>query len=633
MKFTIEKNVFQKVENLCIGIVVAKGIKNESYNSIIVRQLQETVTDKRAKLKSRNVKEISDLNINANKFPSSIEALLDRISKGGEIPSINAVVDLVNIISLKHNVAIGAHDMDTFIDGLTVRHSSINDMYVTFGNKCEDRVVEEGELIYASGNQIRTRQEIWKDDIGRIKVNSKNILFLIDGFSEKRDSIVAARNELAEQLKKFFGCSVIKMGILDQKNRTFELDEMSEEDEIIENTIRVMLKGVAEHTDVYDIREKLKHVFLQKRPLRIKVGLDPSAPDIHIGHAVVLRKVRQLQDLGHKAIIIIGDFTGKIGDPTGKSKTRKQLSDEDVKANAKTYTEQVFKIIDKDKAEVRFNSEWLSKMNFENVINLSAKCTVARMMERDDFNNRFINHLPISVHEFFYPLMQAYDSVAIEADVEIGGTDQIFNVLMGRNIQRDYGQEPQIALFLPILEGIDGNEKMSKSLGNYIGVNEPAEVMYKKVMQIPDNCIIKYYTLCTDIHPSKIEEIVTKLNCGENPRDLKMDLAYEITSLYKGQIAANLAKQHFIEAYQKNVVPTNAPILNVSMYSNCGEALIEALIQLDRFQSKSEIRRLFKQNAITINDKKVLDSSDIEMLHNGDIVRIGKGNFYRIKLV
>ena len=239
----------------------------------------------------------------------------------------------------------------------------------------------------------------------------------------------------------------------------------------IENQISMMLKGVAQHTELAEIREKFCEAEREGRPLRIKLGLDPSAPDIHIGHSVVLRKIRQLQDMGHVAVIIIGDYTGMIGDPTGKSKTRKQLSREDVEKNANTYMEQIFKIIDRSRTEVYYNSEWLGKMTFSDVIELAAKCTVARMLERDDFNNRYTNHLPLSVHEFFYPLMQAYDSVAIRADIELGGTDQTFNILMGRNIQRDYGQKPQLTLFMPLLEGIDGTEKMSKSLGNYIGIS------------------------------------------------------------------------------------------------------------------------------------------------------------------
>ena len=271
--------------------------------------------------------------------------------------------------------------------------------------------------------------------------------------------------------------------------------------------MRIILKGVDTVVSEEELFEKLKKSYEQNKPLTVKLGLDPSAPDIHLGHTVVLCKIKQMQDLGHKAVIIIGDFTGKIGDPTGRSKTRVPLTDEQVKENAKTYCEQIFKILDKEKTEVRFNSEWLSKLTFEDVIKLAATTTVARMLERDDFQNRYQNQIPIGVHEFFYPLMQAYDSIEIKADIELGGTDQTFNILMGRNLQKTFGQDQQIAIFMPILEGLDGVEKMSKSLGNYIGVNEPAHVMFKKVMEVPDNLIIRYYELVTDEHPDEIDKV------------------------------------------------------------------------------------------------------------------------------
>jgi tyrosyl-tRNA synthetase (EC 6.1.1.1) len=642
MKFSIEKRIFQTAPNLCVGVVVAKGIDNTHGNSTLADNLQAAVSEAKCKFGTQSAKEIPELliyrdtleklSINPNKYPCSIEALLNRVVKDKGVSSISAVVDLLNTISITYGVAIGAHDMDTLLDGLALRYSTDEDVLDAFEDT-SDKLKGE-ELIYASGNQIRTRRWIWRQsDLGRVNPDSKNIVFSIDGFQDNRDSVIAARNALADQLESVFGCNV-KTGLLEQKNRTFEMDELTAEEQLIEDTIQVMLKGTAEHTDVDDVREKLEHVFAEKRPLRIKLGLDPSAPDIHIGHAVVLRKVKQLQELGHKAVIIIGDFTGRIGDPTGKSKTRKPLTDEQVKQNAKTYTEQVFKIIDESKTEVRFNSEWLGKMTFADVIDLAAKCTVARIMERDDFNNRFTNHIAIGVHEFFYPLMQAYDSVEIEADVELGGTDQIFNVMMGRNIQRDYGQDPQITLFMPILEGIDGVEKMSKSLGNYIGVNEEPDTIYSKVMQIPDNCIIKYFTLCTDYKVSDIEEVEARLGKGENPRDIKMELAFEITALYHGKDAATTAQTHFIEAYQKNVAPDNTPIISVEVSDgkSIGEALIDALMSDDRFKSKSEIRRMFKQNAVSLNNVKVTDPASISELKNDDILQVGKGKFYRISI-
>lgn len=398
----------------------------------------------------------------------------------------------------------------------------------------------------------------------------------------------------------------------------------------IENQISMMLKGVAQHTELAEIREKFCEAEREGRPLRIKLGLDPSAPDIHIGHSVVLRKIRQLQDMGHVAVIIIGDYTGMIGDPTGKSKTRKQLSREDVEKNANTYMEQIFKIIDRSRTEVYYNSEWLGKMTFSDVIELAAKCTVARMLERDDFNNRYTNHLPLSVHEFFYPLMQAYDSVAIRADIELGGTDQTFNILMGRNIQRDYGQKPQLTLFMPLLEGIDGTEKMSKSLGNYIGISEPAAVIFEKVMKIPDEMIIKYYDLCTDVKPDEVHKIRHRLEGGENPRDVKMELAYEITRLYSSDVEADRARERFVSVFQEDAVPKDAPVIALRPAGSCYEQLASWLVERGDFASKSEIRRIFLQGGAKLDGETVTDVNSFSAGPDS-VLKLGKRKIYRVR--
>ena len=399
----------------------------------------------------------------------------------------------------------------------------------------------------------------------------------------------------------------------------------------IEDTIKIMLKGAADHTAIDEIKEKLKKIDSENRPMRIKLGLDPSAPDIHLGHAVVLRKMKQLQDLGHEVIIIIGDFTGMIGDPTGKSKVRNQLSKEQVEENAKTYKEQIFKVLNPNQTVVKYNSEWLGKMSFRDVIELSAKCTVARILERDDFKNRYESGKPISVHEFFYPLMQAYDSVQIEADLELGGTDQTFNVLMGRNIQKDYGQDPQITLFMPLLEGTDGIEKMSKSLGNYIGINEDATTMYTKVMKVPDELIIKYYELCTDVHPDDIDKIKARLDSGENPRDVKMELAKEITKLYHSEEEAEKAEESYKSAFQKQVAPEDTPEgTRLNNSENVANNLVDTILSTGKYPSKGEIKRLFAQGAVKINGERVQDLNSISNIENNTILQIGKGNFFKI---
>ena len=337
-----------------------------------------------------------------------------------------------------------------------------------------------------------------------------------------------------------------------------------------------------------------------------------------------------MQELGHEAVIVIGDFTGKIGDPTGKSKGRVALTDEQVKENALTYCEQIFKVLDKEKTLVRFNSQWLSKLNFEEVIKLAATTTVARMLERDDFQNRYKNGIPIGIHEFFYPFMQAYDSIELKADIELGGTDQTFNILMGRTLQKAMQHEQQIALFMPILEGIDGIEKMSKSLGNYIGVDEPAEIMFKKVMEIQDDLIIKYYELTTDEHPDEIDKIKDELSEGVNPRDIKVRLAKIITGLYHDQEEVQKAVSYYEMAFSKKSIPEDIPTLLLEIDKDMVNDIIPQLIAMELVKSRSEFIRLVKQGGIKINNEKIADDDLSSVLFNFDVIKIGKKKFVKI---
>lgn len=395
----------------------------------------------------------------------------------------------------------------------------------------------------------------------------------------------------------------------------------------IEEKIKIILKGVDTIIDEKELKEKLIKAEKENRQLVVKLGLDPSAPDIHLGHTVVLRKMKQIQDLGHKVVIIIGDFTGKIGDPTGKSKTRVALTTEQVLENAKTYQKQIFKVLDPEKTEVRFNSEWLSKLNFEDVVKLASTITVARMLEREDFKNRYQNNIPISVHEFFYPLMQGYDSVAVKADIELGGTDQRFNLLMGRSLQKEFNQESQVVIMMPIIEGLDGVNKMSKSLGNYIGVDEEAGVMYQKAMEIPDELIIKYYNLVTDVHPDVVSKIETELKEDlRNPRDIKMELAKEIVTLYHGEEKANLAEERFKSVFQKGQIPSD--ILTVEASKEDFD-LAKIIVDNKLVPSKSELRRLAKQGGVKLNQEKIEDLSQINITDE-IVVQIGKKKFIKI---
>ncbi|EQK48146.1 MULTISPECIES: tyrosine--tRNA ligase [Paraclostridium] len=399
----------------------------------------------------------------------------------------------------------------------------------------------------------------------------------------------------------------------------------------INEQLKIIKKGAAEIISEEDIVKKLEKSAKENKPLTIKLGLDPSAPDIHLGHTVVLRKMKAFQDLGHQVVIIIGDATGMIGDPTGKSAVRKQLSHEQVLENARTYQEQIFKILDREKTIVKFNSEWLQTMNFMDVANLASKYTVARMLERDDFKKRFASNQSISIHEFFYPLMQGYDSVAIKADIEMGGTDQKFNILMGRTLQKEYDQEPQIALLMPIIEGTDGVKKMSKSLGNYIGISEAPNDMYGKTMSIPDELIIRYFELVTDEHPDSIEAMKSDIEQDKvNPRDLKMKLAKEVVKLYHGEEKALEAEQYFKSVFQKKNIPDDIAEMEVSI-EECEEGLFfipKIVTGLKLSPSTSEARRLLKQGGIKLNGEKV--ENDKIALETGDIIQVGKRKFAKI---
>ncbi|WP_270646716.1 tyrosine--tRNA ligase [Paeniclostridium hominis] len=399
----------------------------------------------------------------------------------------------------------------------------------------------------------------------------------------------------------------------------------------INEQMKIIKKGVAEIISEEDIIKKLEKSAKENKPLTIKLGLDPSAPDIHLGHTVVLRKMKAFQDLGHQVVIIIGDATGMIGDPTGKSAVRKQLSHDQVLENAKTYQDQIFKILDREKTIVKFNSEWLQAMNFMDVANLASKYTVARMLERDDFKKRFASNQSISIHEFFYPLMQGYDSVAIKADIEMGGTDQKFNILMGRTLQKEYDQEPQVALLMPIIEGTDGVKKMSKSLGNYIGISEEPNDMYGKTMSIPDELIIRYFELVTDEHPDSIESMKSDMEQDKvNPRDLKMKLAKEVVKLYHGEEKALEAEQYFKSVFQKRNMPDDIAEMEISI-EDAEEGLFfipKVVTSLKLSPSTSEARRLLKQGGIKLNGEKL--EVDKVALKDEDIIQVGKRKFAKL---
>lgn len=392
--------------------------------------------------------------------------------------------------------------------------------------------------------------------------------------------------------------------------------------------LKIIKRGVVEIIQEDELLERLKESFLNKRPLKIKAGFDPTAPDLHLGHTVLLNKMRQFQDLGHEVIFLIGDFTGMIGDPTGKSETRKALTKEEVLKNAETYKEQVFKILDPEKTVVDFNSRWLEPLSGKDMIFLSAKYTVARMMERDDFSKRFAAGKPISIHEFMYPLLQGYDSVALKADVELGGTDQKFNLLVGRELQREYGQRPQIVITLPLLEGLDGINKMSKSLGNYVGITEKPLDIFGKIMSISDELMLKYYELLSEKSLEEVERLKESLkNNTKHPLEAKKELAFEMVKRFHSEEAAKMAKEEFERIFSKREVPEE-----MEEYILKGrKSLVEVVFEAGIVNSKSEIKRLIQQKAVEVNGVKVEDIGYQLNPEDGErVIKIGKRKFLKI---
>ncbi|MDB3980198.1 tyrosine--tRNA ligase [Candidatus Marinimicrobia bacterium] len=396
----------------------------------------------------------------------------------------------------------------------------------------------------------------------------------------------------------------------------------------VDDQLEIISKGTEEVIPLQDLRHKLESSIKNNKPLVVKLGCDPSRPDLHIGHSVVLQKLRDFQDLGHQAILVIGDFTAMIGDPSERNKTRPQLTLEEAKANAESYIEQSKVILDVKTLKVLFNSTWLNKMNFSDVINMSSKYTVARMIERDDFTKRFESEIPISMHEFLYPLAQAMDSVEIKSDVELGGTDQKFNLLVGRDLQREYDQEPQSIITLPLLEGTDGIEKMSKSYDNYIALDDSAQDMYGKLMSINDSMITKYYKLAVFAAKEKVLSIEEQLKDSSiNPRDIKRDLAKDLVERYYDKETALEAEQAFDQIFVKKSIPDDMPIFQVKIDSN----ILDILLSEKLIASKAEGKRLIGQNAIKIDGEVCSDIGYVVSKGCGElIVKIGKRRFLKI---
>ena len=400
----------------------------------------------------------------------------------------------------------------------------------------------------------------------------------------------------------------------------------------VNEQLALIKQGCHEIIREEELKARLEKAVATGKPLRVKAGFDPTAPDLHLGHTVLIQKLKHFQDLGHQVIFLIGDFTGLIGDPSGKSETRPPLTEEEVKANAATYERQIFKILDREKTVIDFNSRWMKPMQAQDLIRLAARHTVARMLEREDFHKRYASQSPISIHEFLYPLIQGYDSVALEADVELGGTDQKFNLLVGRDLQREYGQVPQVVITLPLLEGLDGVQKMSKSLGNYVGITEPPGEMFGKLMSISDSLMLRYFELLTDITPGELAQLQADLASGaKHPRQVKEDLAVALVARYHGQQAAKAAAQEFARLFREKGLPEE--IEEVTVKAGGPKLwLPKILVEAGLAASTSEARRLITQGGVQVDGDKVTDANLELAVGESYFFKVGKRRFKRVSL-
>ncbi|MFH1547591.1 MAG: tyrosine--tRNA ligase [bacterium] len=632
MKFSIHSDVLNIFPDTLCGIVVFTGINNRIASKDPYGLLKQAILEKQKEADLLNRPELSaweehfrKASIDPKKYPPSIVAISQRIMDGKGMPSINAVVDLYNSVSIQHLVPMGGYDLDRVKDDIEIRLSHSDDIFIPLGADTAEEI-DVGQVSLATGNKIMCARFAWRQDNNhKVLENTKNLLLRIEGAGLDKEALHDFMHDISELIKKYCGGKYQNFLLskdtpsvdLSLALKNVQTQKLSKEDIMIEEIIN---KGTV---DVI-MRDELEAKLRSGKKLRIKLGIDPTGSDLHLGHMVPVKKLREFQKLGHQIQLLFGNFTGQIGDPTGKSQVRTNKTQKELEANANTYIEQVSKVLDTNKIDVVWNADWLAPLTFADVVQLAGKFTVSQMLERDMFQDRIKKEQPIYVHEFMYPLMQGYDSVALKSDVEIGGTDQTFNLLAGRTLQKAYGQASQSVVTVPILEGLDGHIKMGKSENNYIGVVEAANEQYGKIMSIPDTSILRYFELATELSLEDIDAIRSSLSEGLNPRDAKMQLAREIVTLYHSIDAAKEAEESFKKVFQRKEIPDDMLEYTLSSPQN----IIDLIIENKLVSSRSDVRRMLDQNAVSFNDEKI---TDIEyMVSESGVLRVGKRRFLRI---
>lgn len=639
MKFSIHPEVLEKLPEIKLGFLVIHNIDFSEKAEEMAEKLAKAINDSREEYIAEDIESLPDLQswhmylekagIDWKKHPVSIESILKRIViDKKDIGSINPLVDLYNSVSIKTLTPMGAYNLDQTFGDLSLEFATGKEVYNPLSGKKEE-YCEKGELIFRDENESMCRYWVHKQsNTHKITPFTRNIIFRIEGITKNDAEFEGIMQLLEKEIHENFHPEKIETHIANKENPVIQFAKPNP-DETEMKIEKVLNRGVAEVIVREDLERKLREAAKTGHKLRIKLGIDPTGSDLHIGHMVVVKKLKEFQELGHHIILLFGNFTGQLGDPTGKIETRKSKTQEELEENAKYYLEQVSKVLDVKSIEVVWNADWLGKLTFGDVLKLASTFTVAQMLERDMFQDRIKKNLPIGVQEFMYPLMQGYDSVPIKADVEIGGTDQTFNLLAGRTIQTAYGLEPQNILTVPILEGLDGKMKMGKSTNNYIGVNEEPKEMYGKTMSIPDHLILRYFELATNLSSNQIHKIKHELENGINPRDIKMRLAREIVTFYHSEKDAMEAEENFIKQFREGETPSDIAQFAISNLE--GEKSIIKIIQkTGLISSGSEARRLIEGGGVKVNGEKIDDIHAELEAKPKTIIQVGKRKFIEL---
>lgn len=657
MRFRIAPDVFDRFPDACVAVVAAAGVANDKVVPATQQLLRAAEGELRERLADGDLKvhpfiarwrdAFSALGWNPNKHKSSVEALLGRVLKGGSVPALSPAVDLANTVSLRYMLPVGAHDVELLSGDLAVRLARAGEPFRPIGGGAEEEA-EPGEIVYADDAEVRTRRWVWRQGDGaKVTAASRAIFFPIDGWlALNEEETHEAARELARLLQQHLGAETAIMFV--QRDhaevQVFEAGRpvQAASDEA-HNAIKApAVQAPSREPDEIDnlltravvnviVREDVEKRLRAGEKLRVKLGIDPTGPRLHIGRAVSLRKLRQFQQLGHTICLVIGDFTAQVGDASDKDAARRMLSEMEIYENMAGYKQQIGRILDVDTVEWSYNSDWLGQLRFKDVINLSLNFTVAQMLERENFSLRFAEGKPIGLHEFFYPLMQGYDSYALKADLEIGGTDQLFNLMAARPIQRMLGQRPQDILTLKMIWGLDGR-KMSTSEGNTILIDEPPIDMYGKVMSMGDEHLIDYFEAATEAPMREIRELERELAGGMNPMAAKKRLAYEITALYHGAAGALEGQRYFEELHQGKGELQDEDWPEVEIAGTQPRQIGPLFVEAGLATSNSDARRVMEQGGLEIDGHKVADFTALVTPHSGMKLRRGKNKLARLRV-